>query len=298
MNSFLQKIVLGATLVSLLACAKKEDSAETSAVDAVEASVESGVTMLQGVADDQAGSSYSNRSEKPSSVWQQLLKPDVATAFSCGRAFSQSCSSGVKSISYTQCDLPYSSATLDGSITLTYSDSNCAMAALNSTVTRGYDLTFTGPRGGSLAITSEVNDDYRGGASYGGGGRLTRTASGFDLEILGRHSVLNFKTRNLADVSVRTLQAVAINQVARNGRTMTGGQIEVNHNLAQFTSVFTPNNLAWNNSCCHPVSGSLDVTYSGSKSGSATVTFAGTCGSATVVDQDGQSQEVRLSYCE
>jgi len=77
---------------------------------------------------------------------------------------------------------------------------------------------------------------------------------------------------------------------------MNGGSLEVNHNLAGFTAIFTPSNLQWSAGCCHPVAGSLAVTYSGSKTGTATVSFNG-CGSATV-NQDGQSQAVEFSYCE
>ncbi len=298
MKTQIQKLVLAASLLALVACAKKQEQTASTSVDPVEASVESGITLLQGVADDQSGNSYALKMSAPASVWQLLLKSDEAVAFSCGRAVDQACSGGVKTASFSQCDLPYSRATLNGSITLTYSDAGCSLSALNSTVNRTYDLSFNGPRGGLLTLKSAMSNDYRGGASYGGGGKLTKTASGFDLEILGRHSDLSYRGRPLVDVSVRTLQPVAINQVLRNGRTMNGGQIEVNHNLAQFTAVFSPNNLQWSNNCCHPVSGTMAVAYSGSKTGSATVSFSSACGSATVVDQDGQSTEVTLSYCE
>jgi hypothetical protein len=170
------------------------------------------------------------------------------------------------------------------------------MASTGNTVTRTYNLEISGPRGGKINHSSDNRSDYRG-TSYGGGGRLVKTAAGWDLSVLGRNSVLSFRGKNIFDVSVRTITPMNITgSLSRAGRVVNGGQLEVNHNLAGFTSVITPTNLQWSNTCCHPISGSLAVTYSGSKTGSATVSFHG-CGSASV-NQGGQTSVIQMSYCE
>lgn len=289
------KILLVTSLLVLLSACAKDDEADT-AIDPVEASVEAGVTVLSGMADDQAGSSFA-MSTKPVQHPLELLLGEKAFAAACGRAVSQSCASGVRSVTYSSCQVSLASS-LSGSVSLEYSDNSCSMASNGNSVTRTYNWTLTGPRGGTLTSSSDSMTDYSGD-TYGGGGRLTKTASGFDMEVLGKHTELvGPRGTVLYDVSVRTTSAVSIDQVARSGRTMNGGALEVNHNLAGFTAVFVPSNLEWSSSsCCHPTSGSMSVTYSGSRSGSATVTFGSTCGTATVTSGS-VTQSIVLGYCE
>lgn len=291
-----QILLLSLILTMSIGCKKKLEEDTDLTVDPVEASVESGVSMISGMSDEQAGTSYAFQSQKiPTSIWEVLLG-EKAYAATCTRALYASCNSGVRTASFNQCDVSGSSATLYGDVTLTYSDAACGLSSNGNTVTRTYNIEINGPRGGKIAHSSDNRSDYRG-TSYGGGGRLTKTVSGWGLDILGRNSVLTFRGRSIFDVSVRTLSQVSISgSLSRASRLVTGGQIEVNHNMAGFTSVITPSNLQWSNSCCYPVSGSLSVSYSGSKTGSATVTFSG-CGSASV-NQGGQVSSVNMSYCE
>jgi hypothetical protein len=293
------KVLLLASL-ALTACGKKnltdDVSAASVAVDPVEASIESGLTMISGMSDDQAGSSYAQMSslQKPS-IWQMILG-DQAMADNCARAYFQACHNGLKIANYEACIVAGTNRSITGQVQLSYSHMSCTLASTGDQVTRTYDLDISGPRGGVLAHQSAVSVDYRG-TSYGGGGRITKSASGWDLEVLGRHSQLSFRDREIFNVSVRTLAPLQISgTLSRAGRVISSGQLEVNHNVSKFTSVITPSNLTWSNACCHPTSGSLNVVYSGAKSGSATVTFQG-CGSATV-DQGGQQQQIELSYCD
>lgn len=293
--STVKTAVLCLLLLTTSAC-KKNLQDESSSVDPVEASLETAMNMVSGLSDDQAGASYALRSEatKPS-VIQWLMGP-VAYAEACLRAYYATCVNGVKSATYNACDINYGSATLSGSVQLTYSHNSCTLTTNGDSVTRTYDVVFTGPRGGAISHSSALASDYRG-TQYGGGGKLTVAPVGWTVDILGRHTNLTWKGRSLYNVSVRTLAPMSITgSLGRNGRILNGGQLEVNHNLAKFTSVIQPNNLQWQSTCCHPVSGSLNISFSGSKSGSATVQFNG-CGSATL-DKDGQSQDISLSYCE
>ncbi|MCE3011236.1 MAG: hypothetical protein LW875_11560 [Proteobacteria bacterium] len=291
-----KKVLVSLMLIGLVAGCGKKEEAQTS-VDPVEATMESGLSVISGMADEQAGSGYAIMNKSLPSVWD-VLAPQAAVASSaCSRALSSSCVSSRRSASHNGCSVGAGLVTLTGQVDLTYSQSSCLMTNNGDSVTRTYNVQFEGPRGATLSLSSAVETDYRG-SSYGGGGRLTKTASGFDLEVFGRHSQLvSSRGRQLYDVSVRTLSPLSISgSLSRSSRTVISGSLEVNHNLAGFTAVFTPTNLQWSGSCCHPISGSVSVSYSGAKTGSATVNFNG-CGSAQV-NQDGQTQTVELSYCE
>jgi hypothetical protein len=291
------KILLITSILGLLSACAKDDEAD-SAIDPVEASLESGITVLSGIADDQAGSSFAMSKKPVQHPFELLLAEPAFAAAACGRAVSQACASGgVKSVNYNGCQVGLASS-LSGSVTLDYSDNSCSMAANGNFVTRTYNWTLKGPRGGTLTRSSNSMSDYTGN-TYGGGGRLTKTVSGFDLEVLGTHTELKGPRGTvLYDVSVRTTSAIGLDQVVRNGRTMNGGALEVNHNLAGFTAVFVPNNVEWSSSsCCHPTSGSMTVTYSGSRTGSATMSFGPTRGTATVTSGS-TTQNIVLGFCE
>jgi hypothetical protein len=290
------KILLAMLIgLSFLGCGKK-NAADDETLNAVEATVESGVSMISGLSDDQSGTSYASKSETaPKNIWQLLLG-EKAYADNCTRAIFQSCVSGVKTTDFDSCQIAGTLRSITGNVTLSFSDSGCSMASVGNSVNRTYDLDISGPRGGVVSITSATNADYNGN-SYGGGGVLEKTSGGWEIEILGRHSALSKNGRQFFNISTRTLSNVQITgSLDRSNRVVNSGQIEVNHNLAKFTALFQPNNLTWTSSCCHPVSGSLGVTYSGSKTGTATVTFNG-CGTAEL-DEDGQKTDLTLSYCE
>lgn len=299
----IKAIFLSALLVAS-ACKKNSNADDNNSdanstnvsVDPVEASIESGVTLISGIADDQTSVTYAVRSESPrANIWETLLL-QKAVADNCYRAYQASCVNGVKTASLSSCVPSGTSRSVSGSITLSYSHMSCTLATDGDSVVRTYDLNIEGPRGGLFSHSSTLFTDYRG-TSYGGGGKLTKTTAGWDMEVLGRHSSLTIRDRKVIDVSVRTLAPIGMTgSLSRAGRTINGGQIEVNHNLAKFTAVIAPSNLQWSANCCHPTSGTLSVSYSGAKSGTATVSFQG-CGSANVV-QGGQSSAIALSYCE
>lgn len=274
--------------LGLIHCAQQE---ENDAVSADTAVIESASSALSSMGDDQSGESLAMKAD---TNLMDLLFPK-AYASTCQRPYFSTCQSGVKSETYENC--PLYRGVLDGEAFLTYSDPSCALSTNGQSVTRTYDLRVTGPRGGVFNLSSETATDYNGN-SYGGGGQLTKTAAGWDVNILGKHKSFINRRGNLAySVSIRTLQPVEISgSLSRNGRVANNGQIEVNHNLAQFTAVMSANNIQWSSSCCHPVSGSMTITYSGSKTGTSTVEFQG-CGSAEL-NRDGQTENIELSYCE
>lgn len=287
-------------VTSLAACNKKTQT-DSDSVESTEAVVESGVSVLSGSLDDQtSNTSFAvNRSENTTNIWATLLV-NKAHASSCSRAFLQSCQSGVKTVDYSGCSTLGGRVNMSGSVTLTYSNTSCLLSTAGDYVVRTYDFSVSGPRGGSIATTSDVKEDYRLGSAntYGGGAKLTKTSAGYNLEILGKHSSLAKNGVDLYNVSVRTLQPLQVTGgFERSLRHVSNGQLEINHNIAKFTTVMSASNLQWSASCCHPTSGTLSVTRSGSIQGTATVTFTDECGVASL-EENGQVRKIELSYCE
>lgn len=294
--------ILCLAVLTAVGCGRRSDdgsSAEDS-LNATESVVESGVTVVSGMADEQSNSSLALKSEpeKPT-IWWVLLRPETASATACSRAVAATCSSGQRSALYADCSVSGTLRTMNGQVDLSYSQTDCSMALTGDSVTRSFNVTVTGARSGQFTLSSQSQTDYVGN-TYGGGGRLTKTSGGWDLEILGRHSSFERNGRRLMSVSVRTLSPLHVSgSLGRSSRSVSGGQLEVNHNLAGFTAVFAPSAshpLQWTAGCCHPTSGQLGVTYSGAKTGSATVDFAG-CGTANLTE-GGQTSQITLSYCE
>ncbi|OQW52823.1 MAG: hypothetical protein A4S09_08240 [Proteobacteria bacterium SG_bin7] len=294
----MKKSILLFSLLSLTACGlKKQDF--TAQVNNEDAAVETAVGSISGLSDNQAGESYlainNSFKEKVMTEMQNLLLPQAVADDGCVRPIFAACINGIRESTYNNCSPANSKASINGYIRLTYSQANCTLS-VSDKVNRTFEVTISGPRGGSATLSSANKSDYNGNV-YGGGGQLTKTANGFDVEILGKNISLDYKGVELYNVSIRTLSTVHISgTLSRQSRLVNGGQIEVNHNKAKFTALFEPHNLQWQSGCCYPVSGSLSVTYSGSKTGSATVTFNG-CGLAQ--HSDGvQEKPVVLNYCE
>lgn len=288
-------IILLSFIILFTSCGKEEEIVNQAIAD----SVESAIAAMAGAADDQAGESIA--SVAPSSLEKLLQHANListAHAATCtGRAYNQTCSSGVRSISYNNCSIGVSSHTLSGNVSLTYSDtSNCEVDTNGETVTRTYDFTRTTGWGAKVRTFSSTKTDYEGN-SYGGGGRLTRTASGFDLTILGKH-----RTRTTAggraalDISMRTTSDIGLDKLARNNRTVNGGTFVIAHNLSKYKVSLSPSNLTYTSSCCYPTGGTINVTYSGIISGSGSVTFT-SCGNATL-SRDAESYDISFYSCE
>jgi hypothetical protein len=301
-SSFQKQLIgLSAILVLGAGCAKKEQAATTE-VDAQEAAVESAVLSIGGAADDQEGASFAayrtERNDKWNTIAVLLNPPARAAGGSCRRAIFESCNDGFKTIEYDSCAVGLG-ITITGSVQLAFSNTTCSLANTGDSVLRTNRATVSGPRGGSIQNSSADRVSSVDGTSIGGGSRLERTASGWTIDILGQHKVASTRNgRSLFDVSVKTAAPIQITgSLSRAGRIVNSGQVDVHHNLAKFKASFVPNQLQYSNTCCHPVSGSLGVTYSGSVTGNATVTFNG-CGSATLTRGSGSPTSISLSHCE
>lgn len=206
------------------------------------------------------------------------------------------CKEGSREASYNNCTPSFSSGLLSGVVQLDYSDSQCSTATKGNSVHRTFDLIYTTERGFRFDVSSESHSTYDG-RSLGGGSRLTVGEGGYELEILGRHNkIFGPAGRLLFDFSISTTAPVSIlGGLAREHRVLDGGEIAIDHNLARFTTQLRPQQLAWSKDCCYPVSGGLEIEYSGSRSGKGVVTFLG-CESAQIA-VDGETRTLTFDPC-
>ena len=221
-------------------------------------------------------------------LWRQVFDGVVRTAYagSCVQSLFASCAAGVRTRTFDSCSV--GAATLDGSVTLTFSDaSSCAVAAVGDMVNRTASFTLTGPYGGTLAVSAT-----------GGGQTLTKTATGFDYAVPGMERVLTGPGgHTLFDISTRTTTPIQITGSSRADLVIVSGALEVTHHLAGYKVTLVPQNLSWSTTCNCAVSGSLTGTVAGGKHDgkSASVTLTG-CGQADVT-VDGDTESVTLDRC-
>ncbi len=207
-----------------------------------------------------------------------------ASAAACYPFTFSACSSGVRTETFSSCT--FGSVSVDGSVTLDFSDTaGCALAPGDS-VTRTADFTVTGAYGGTLTVSSP-----------GGGQTLTRTATGFEFAVGGIERVLaGPRGTSLFDISTETTTPLSITGSAGTF-VIASGTLVVTHHLAGYAVSLTPSNLTWAPTCNCAVSGSLSGTVSGGKDDgkSATVTLTG-CGTADVTI-DGDTESVTMDRC-
>lgn len=190
-----------------------------------------------------------------------------------------------------------------GTIRLDFTGNNCRMDQLEETLTRTLpsNLTVTATRG-TITVSTDSKTTWDG-TEVGGGQRLTLTdldtrANTFSYEVLG----VTRSAKTAADVELFNIsrhtpdgEAMTVTGTDRNNRTVTGGKLQVFHNLLAYTAEWVPTDVTWEETCTCPVSGSVAGTLTGSQTGSLNVTF-NSCGTATVT-RDGESQQVTLDSC-
>jgi hypothetical protein len=222
------------------------------------------------------------------SLWQRAVEQlaPTAEAASCYPFTFSSCSAGARTETFSSCS--FGPATVDGTVTLTFSDTaSCSLATAGDSVNRTADFTVSGPYGGALTVTSP-----------GGGQTLTRTAGGFSFAVPGMERLLmGPRGATLFDISTETTTPLTFTGSSRHDFAIVGGTLVVTHHLAGYSVSLTPDNLTWAPTCNCAVSGKLTGTVSGGSADgkSATVTITG-CGTADV-DIDGDSESVTLDRC-
>ncbi|MBX9768683.1 MAG: hypothetical protein K2X47_15520 [Bdellovibrionales bacterium] len=294
LKSLKSTTVLISSLIALLtACgAKKQQTVTEETYDQDAFMIENAVNSFGSMADDASGQTAMG----VASAEQLSAQSMKALSGTCsGVAAFAACQQGARKASYDGCAVPFSNGmTALGSVDLNYSDVSCSMANVGDQVNRTFDMTYQ-KNGFKVLVSSAAKADYRGGSAYGGGGKLIRTNAGWTAEQSGRHTKLIGPAGvTRLDISVKTLQPVQITgSLSRESRVINSGEIEVNHNLAEKSVVFSFNNLTYSQQCCYPVSGSL--SRSGDY-GSGTVEFL-SCGQVRITSSEGV-REIPLKACE
>ncbi|MCM2281705.1 MAG: hypothetical protein NDI61_07650, partial [Bdellovibrionaceae bacterium] len=286
----LNRIAILIAFCVLAACSSPGTGDELTA-DSQEAALSGGMTTISGLLDEQSASSgFTRRTPLILPEFFSLLPR--AWADTCTRAISQTCVSGTKSVTYSSCTGSAGRLTYNGDVQLSWNGDNDCVLEDGETVTRTADVTLS-VRNASLAISSVNATNYLGD-TLGGGGSLNQTSSNtWLLSVAGHHKVLSSLGREVYDVSVATSTPIGISGIlARAGRTVNGGSLQVHHNNARFTATYQPVQVTYTALSCYPQSGSLNVTYTGTVTGTATVTFLG--GGAARINKNGVVSEIAL----
>ena len=193
------------------------------------------------------------------------------------------CTADVETRTLSNCNIgPLS---LNGTVTLTWSDPSCVLVAAGDSVTRTGDFTVSDYQGAQLSITSP-----------GGGQQLTDNGTGYSYKVLGMERVATTAGgATLFDISTSTTADLGVSGVSRATRVVNGGTLVIEHNLLHYGVALTPDELAWSADCNCAVSGSLSGTLSGNASGSYTLEMTG-CGTAKLT-VDGKSDNIVLDRC-
>jgi hypothetical protein len=194
----------------------------------------------------------------------------AAYAASCWTEPFSACTADAETRTFSNCDVGLD--TIDGTVTLTFSDSTCALSSAGDSVTRTGNFTATGFEGGTLTVSSP-----------GGGQQLTNNGAGaFSYDVLGMERVaVRPNGDQLFDISTSTSAPIGVTGLTRATRVANGGTLVVQHNLAKYTATLTPNDVTWAATCNCAVSGSFTGTLSGSRTGSYALELTG-CGTANL----------------
>ncbi len=276
-------------LVFLTACQGKDSGSSSISSDPVAESIESALNGVSGATDDASNQSMYAKSERPWTPFEVLFPS--AWAASCSRSLTHQ--GGGSCLRNVNCDV--GAYTWSGNVDLSFANgASCSFSGIGDYFIREVEFTRSGPRG-SLLTTSGAHTNYEGN-TVSGGIRVEQTASGYEMDILGQSKVLTSnRFGTIFDVSAQTILPLELNQLARNGRVLSSGTLAIYHNKARFKATHTFNNLQWSSSCCYPTGGSINVTLSGSRTATGTVTFNG-CGSVETTFTNTSSFE--LANCE
>jgi hypothetical protein len=296
-------------VISLSVSCKKSDSDESSDSDAVSHILESAVTEASGQATASEGASGpSLMSYDPELLDlasmdyvdpQMAMNPQAACTFSAARS---TCSSNVSTINWNGCSV--GAATLTGGWTESWS--SCANGATPGALASGANVTRTAASGQILTLASgatlttstTAHSAYDGTSIPGTGIQVSNTSGTRTVVINGMRKVLvGPRGRTVFDHSI-TSSGLTVTGTRAGGNRVVSGNSTTFHNLAQYKAVHTFNNVTWGSStCCYPTSGTITSVLTGSLSGTISLAFAATCGSATFTGTDSTTSTVTLSQC-
>jgi hypothetical protein len=236
--------------------------------------------------------------ESSTTIEQQSVNPFAACSYTSNR----SCTGANCTIAWASCTI--GTATMTGGWSEVYSSGACASTfATTCSVTRtsatsGSVATFAS--GATLTTTSDSHQAYDG-TTVSGGQTSTNSSGTRSIAINGVRRVLKGpRGRTWFDHSIQTTTNLSMTGARSSGnRTISSGVLRIFHNRASFTATNTFSSVVWGNSaCCYPTSGTISTTLTGSTTGTTSLAFTSTCGTANFTDTTGATSSVSLSYCE
>jgi hypothetical protein len=303
--------------VLIISCKKKE---ETTTEEAVEDAVYNVSESAVSEANSQANAIVTARELMSEDLLEMMhleeLNQDRAA---CNISTARSaCASNTTTVTWSDCTIGTSTATLSGVITETFSSFGAAVCQLNgngSTVARV--ISSTSPRTITFASGAKIVTDMQPDTAWDG---TTFSSASTGTTIVRSHSDLGGLTCSVGNpcytVTINGLQNVMTGPKGRKwfdhvmsgtlytqGRKSTNnlvasGSLNIWHQLSQYKAANTFNNVTWGDStCCYPTSGSISTTLTGSLTGTTTTTFSSTCGTATFVGTDSTSSTITLKNC-
>lgn len=216
-----------------------------------------------------------------------ITESKMAPAANCARPVTVNCtSSTLQSILYSSCTIGEYAVT--GTVELDYSTAQaCTDSEADSIVIdNGESVVRTADFGFVSTNTTYAHDGTSTFSRAGGtytislANTITKTTSG------QTNYIHTYSSSNLA-----------LNQIPRSGRQIATGNVSVSHSNTDFTAAYSFSNVSWGNGCCHPTSGSIDITLTGTvTNGTGTLTFTSTCGSAEL-DMGSGVSTVNIGNC-
>jgi hypothetical protein len=267
----MQRVLSFISLLMLLSCGKSETNFLTEA--AVSDSYISMIRMLNFTFDSLAG---------------ELESGDNT----CTLEVDQTCdtSNDTQASTFSACKI--AGFTIDGTASISYSPEAACTATdtanafvLSTTETATRTVNYTQEKSNDEFTLVGTNSFDRNGTNYEFELDLTKTY---------KRTGTTIYTQN-----IDTTGELVLNSMTRAGRilsTATSLKIRIEHN-SDYIVDYTPNNVTWTSSCCHPTSGSMTISATGTiVNATGTITFTSTCGDATVELNDATST-VNLGSC-
>ncbi len=235
-------------------------------------------------------------------AWAISVCPSVWDANS-----ATNCSGNVMTLTYSDCAPTASSiSTWKGAQYLTFSGQTCGTpqtAWASGSVVRTFDpKTYRSTGTGvkiwmNTAVTSGYQSSVSGGTTINFVGAQARTATISGIEYFATKTIGD-QTQTVWDQTVSTTSPLVIAGTGAT-RTLSSGTTLVQNNRLLFSaSVMVQTALVFSDTtCCFPTSGVLATSFTGTQSGSETLTFSSSCGNATYVDSTGKSSTLALTHC-
>jgi hypothetical protein len=260
------------------------------------------------VAVESSGGVNSNTSIDPDSFFMDVVSDSIDettteneenTEPTMSKIEIDDCQSGAISVQFNDHVLTGTSIDVNGDVLRTYNNSECSILNSGDSFFREHDLVFSSMyRKAKLYVKSEEKMNYLNNP-IGGGEVLTKTNSGWQIDVLGKNETLVSNSgKTFFDVSIQTSQPLqVVGTLHRSQRLVESGEFLVFHNLAQYTTTLTLEQLQWTEECRCPVSGVIHAQYLGQRLGTAEYEFQG-CGRVEMTASNAVKRILKLNRCQ